>query len=254
MFDLKTFAEMVSTLYRLGKEVLKDVYSPRQPILIVENEEPPDNSFERYQAQLGQRHKFLREEILHLNRREMCDFYGYEKTSFLEDCEAGLDEFPTESMQRLSNTFFVSPEFLQGMTDSIFQRFSIHSSEDSMRFLNDGFQPQFLCDPNFNETGYVYLTFYKKEREIWRTIRSNTVGSFHSNEGGALSIFYFIYAMLDSHCSSPILFADVSPDEWEELKHGAWYNKGMIGYSGKANCKASDMFEEWVKSAKKIRV
>ena len=117
--------------------------------------------------------------------------------------------------------------------------------------MSDGFQPQFLCEPNFKKTGYVYLTFNKKEKEIWRAISSNTVGSFHSNGGGATNNYNFIYALLDICHDYYISFVDVTPEEWKRLEEGSWYNKGMLGYSGKANHHASDMFDNWVRSAKK---
>lgn len=262
MFDWNIVSG-VATLYRFAKEILQDVKEILQdtnpkPLTIAtgENEqqfeEESNNLYERYQVLLGRRHKFLREKILKLNPREISDFYEFEKVSFLEDCEAGIDELPTDSVQRFIDTFFIEPKYLQEGKYPIFKKFDIIYSQDNCKeYLSKGFTSKFLCDPDFQETGFVYLAFYKKEKEIWRTISSNTVGSFHSNGGGARNIYNFIYAMLELHYDPYISFVDVAPKEWESLKDSSWYNKGMLGYSGKANHHASDMFDDWVESAKK---
>jgi hypothetical protein len=255
MFDWKLVSGL-ATLYRLGKEILQDSRPDTQESLLTvaadNNKDDLKNLSERYQVALGRRHKFLREAILCLNPREMSDFYGFEKVSFLEDCELGIDEFPADSIRHLTNTFFVQPKYIQEGKYTIFQKFDIISSKDDCKkFLSDGFCPQFLCDPDFQNTGFVYLTFYKKEQEVWRTISSNTVGSFQSNGGGAWNIYHFIHAMLDMHYDSYVSFVNVSIEEWNRLDDGSWYNKGMLGYSGMANHQASDMFDEWVGIAKK---
>ncbi|MEM8779700.1 MAG: hypothetical protein AAGF26_12675, partial [Cyanobacteria bacterium P01_G01_bin.49] len=256
MFDWKIVSGL-ATLYRFVKEILQDIRpNAKESVIaatVVHNKDDSNDLNERYQVTLGRRHKFLREKILHLNPREMSDFYGFEKVSFLEDCESGIDEFPTDSIKRLIETFFIQSQYIQEGKYTIFQKFDIISSKDDCKkFLCDGFRPQFLCDPDFQNTGFVYLTFSKKEQEVWRTISSNTTGSFHSNGGGAWNIYHFIYAMLDIHYDSYISFVDVTTEEWKRLDDGSWYNnKGMLGYSGKANHKASDIFDEWVGIVKK---
>lgn len=258
MFNWKTISGL-ATLYRLIKEIRQDSHTPTQKspiVLTAENIDGGDSSniSERYQVALGRHHKFLREEILDLNPREMSDFYGFEKVSFLEDCESGIDEFPTNSINRLINTFFIETQYLQKGKHNIFQKFEIISSrKDCKRFLEDGFCPTFLCDPDFQNTGFIYLTFNKKEGNVWRSISSNTVGSFHSSGGGANNIYNFIYAMLDIDYDKYISFVNVSKKEWDKLRDASWYGKGMFGYFGMANHQASDMFDEWVDIAKKSR-
>lgn len=255
MFDFKIISE-IATFYKLGKEILKDLRPSPEESLRSQIEDHYNDDFndlnERYQVKLGRRHKFLREEILNLNPREMSDFYGFEKVSFLEDCESGVDEFPSDSIRKLIDTFFIEPKYIQEGRYSIFKKFDIISSKnDCKKFLADGFSPQFLCDPDFQKTGFVHLVFYKKDQELWRTISSNTTGSFQSNGGGAMNIYHFIYAILDVDYSSYISFVNVSAEEWNKLDNASWYNKGMLGYSGKANHQAIDMFNEWVEIARK---
>lgn len=247
----------VTDLYQTGKEILRSISSRKQevhnipPIPIIEQQT------ERYQEILGKRHKFLRENILYLNPRQMSDFYGFEKVSYLEDCEAGLDEFPTESIKRLVQIFFIRPEYLQEGITPIFQSFDIISTRDDCRhFLEQEFKPYFLCSPTFEEDGYVYLVFCKQDEGYWRMIKSNTVGSFYSSGGGAQNIFNLIYAILDLNLNPDwlhISLLNVDPLEWEKLSKGCWYNKNMSGYAGAANYKARDIFKSWFNNAQESR-
>ena len=126
---------------------------------------------ECYQVALGKRHKYLRTEILKINPREMADFYGFEKVKQLEDCEAGLDEFPREAMQKLEDFFFVKRSFIEEGNDSLFQRFPlIYTKEGCQALLEDGFKPYILTRPKSDKGDrFAYVLFYKKEAGIRET-------------------------------------------------------------------------------------
>jgi len=183
----------------------------------------------------------------------MADLYGFERVAYLEDCEAGLDEFPTAAMQRLVQVFFISPKYLQEGEEkaSIFQSFRFsYEKEDCRRFLEEEFQPTFLCQPDFHKDGLTYLVFSKCDEGYWRMIKSNCYGSFYSNGGGKDDIHNLIYAMLDLNIRySRARFLNFKQAEWETLLRGCWYNKGMLGYNGAANYEAYDIFERWYNEA-----
>jgi hypothetical protein len=184
---------IIWSLQKVRKENLSII-----PPSIFEVHPQQEKQLERYQAALGKRHKHLRENILKLNLREMSDFYGFVKTSDLEDYEAGLDEFPAASIKKLEDFFFIRSEYLQEGGDSIFKKFDIVSStRDCKDFLEQDFTPSFLCDPNFKNTGYAYLVFFKKENEYWRVISSNAVGGFFSSGGGRNNAYNFIEPFLE---------------------------------------------------------
>jgi hypothetical protein len=222
----------------------------------------PQEELERYQAALGKRHKHLRENFLKLNLREMSDFYGFTKVSDLEDYEAGLDEFPYESLKKLEDFFFVRPEYLQEGGNSIFKNFKIISNtEDCRYFLEQDFHPCFLCDPNFSEIGHAYLVFRKKEGKFWRKISSETVGGFFSSGGGRNNIYNFIVPFLDKVIGNRMIqhldisfliygldisFLNVQEEEWKSLNRGYWYLQGSC--LGAANHEAKDIFKEWCHS------
>jgi hypothetical protein len=214
---------------------------------------------ERYQAALGKRHKHLRENFLKLNLREMSDFYGFTKVSDLEDYEAGLDEFPYESLKKLEDFFFVRPEYLEKGGDSIFRKFKIISNTDDCRyFLEQDFHPCFLCDPDFSKTGSAYLVFCKKEGKFWRKISSEAKGGFFSSGGGRSNIYNFIVPFLNKFIDKKkiqcldvssmihrldISFLNIQEEEWKSLNWGYWYLQG--GYAEGANHEAEDIFKVW---------
>lgn len=239
------------------KDIFRNTSSRKQEVSNTLTIPLIEQQTERYQAALGRRHKFLRENVLHLNPRQISDFYGFEKVSYLEDCEAGLDELPTECIKRLVQVFFIRPEYLQENITPIFQSFDIISTRNDCRcLLEQEFNPYFLCSPNFNEDGFTYLVFWKEDEGYWRMIKSNTVGGFYSSGGGAQNIFNLIYAMLDLNLSSDWLHIsclNVGSFEWKNLEEGCWYNNKMSGYVRAANYKAQDIFESWFKKAQENR-
>jgi hypothetical protein len=250
MVDWSAVSGMID-VFRLVKEHLPSTSSPEKKVLPppisppVQEEQEKQEQIEPYQAQLGQRHKYLRKKILQLNPREMSDFYGFEKVKQLEDCEAGLDEFPTKAIKRLEEFFFVSPKYLQEGNNVIFQSFF---SDNCQRFVDEEFRSYFLCGPSFQEgqkDGLAYLVFCKEEGGYWRIIRSNVHAGFYSQGGGGHIIKALIDSMLNpdmSFCRPKTLCLDVSAEEWEKLCTCRWYNKGMH-ISGLANYKATDIYE-----------
>jgi hypothetical protein len=149
------------------------IFSPGEKIILVE--ETPVINNERYQSVLGKRHRYVREEVLQFHPREMANFYGFEKVAFLEDCENGVDEFPTESIKKLIKTFSIRSEYFQDNQNPIFNSFDIAGLSDGCKYyLEQGFQPYFFCSPVFDDFALTYLVFIKKEKEYCITTKSNS--------------------------------------------------------------------------------
>jgi hypothetical protein len=219
-------------------------------------------SDEPYRVGLGRRHRFLREEILELNPAEMSRFYGFKKVSHLEDCERGLDEFSFESINRLTQVFFISSKYLEEdqkkYPTPIFEPFDIISTKkDSRCLLEQDFKPSVLCSPNFDEDGFAYIIFWKKEEGYYRMRQSNTQCYFYSlSGGGAHNLYNFIDAMLDLDLKPTwenASWLTVRSDEWEKLERGCWYNMGL-SYPGAANHKAWDIFKDRYEMLKNSRI
>jgi hypothetical protein len=249
----------VSTVVRTVYEIFRTIPSKDRtppPELAVLPPDPPSSDLqlqpERYQVGLGQRHKFLRENILKLNPREMADFYGFERVAYLEDCEAGLDEFPTAAMQRLVQVFFVSPKYLQEGEEyaSFFQFFQFWSDRQiCRRFLEEEFQPMFLCHPDFQQDGLAYLVFLKCDQGYWRIAKTLDYRSFYSYGGSG--IFNLIYSMIKLKIPySATQFRNVKQDDWEKLLFNRWYKKRReLLFGSSTNLEAMKFFEHWYNEA-----
>lgn len=241
-----------ASVVRAVHEILRDIPSkdrtPPAELLPL----PPDLPStvpqpERYQVGLGRRHRFLREKILKLNPRKMAYFYGFERVSYLEDCEAGLDEFPTAAMQRLVEVFFVSPEYLQeGGEHSFFQTFDFWNNRQlCRRFLEEEFEPTFLCHPDFCEA-LTYLVFSKCDQGYWRIAQTLDYRSFYSYSGSG--IFDLIYSMIKLKIPySAAKFRTVNQDDWEKLG-GRWY-KQRIPIAFAKHHEAIELFKGWYNEA-----
>jgi hypothetical protein len=237
-------------LFHFVKEHIPRTSSPKKevpPTLVSLPLEEEQEEGEPYETQLGRHHKFLRKNILKLNPREMANFYGFEKAKQLEECEAGLEEFPTKAIKKLEDFFFINPNYLQEGENLIFQSFTSYPRADCRRFLEQEFYPYFLCAPSFQKDGLAYLVFWKEDKGYRRMIRSCTEDSFYSG-GSANSICSLIHSMLDLNVDlyrSEISYLNVSEEEWEKLSNLSWYNKGMLGCRGNANNEAREIYERW---------
>jgi hypothetical protein len=257
---IATIVSGITDFYQFTRNIFQRSSSQDDRVLVSLQFPPNETSMpklqERYQVLLGRRHKFLREEILKINPREMADFYGFEKVSYLEDCEDGLDEFPTTSLEKLEKFFFVNPKYFQEGDEQIFNTFDIIcTSEDCRYYLEEGFKSYFLCDPDFKRYGFAYLIFLKKDRSYYRIICSNTWGSFYSSGGGYHNIANLIRAMLDLNISlTYVSFSSVDEREWKLLEKNCWYVPSRFySYRGDDTWEAQDIFERWYKEIEKVR-
>ncbi|MBI3600367.1 MAG: hypothetical protein HY097_06965 [Nitrospinae bacterium] len=245
----------LTNIWRLVRDILKDSSLQREQergetvILQTSSTPTPEIITSSYQAELGTRHKHLREQVLELNPREMADFYGYEKVAELEKYERGDDEFPTSSIRKLVEVFFINPNFLQEGSKAIFKSFSLCGSEDCEKFLDLGFKPYILCRGDDRSWLSCYIVFHKNDEGYHRVIVSDRIGSFKSTHGGKNNILNLIYPMISR--GENWSFADifrVDNQAWQSLEERTFYRKGMYGWTTDAEC--DDIFQEWYKDCK----
>ncbi len=204
---------------------------------------------ERYQTALGKRHKFLREEVLKLNLRTMATLYGMPKVATLEDCEAGLDEFPKNSMQQLEDYFFIRREYIEEGTTPRFRTFLL-SRESCLDLLKAGFSPYVLTtadEPERRAAMPFHILFCKEERGMWRSVQADRSGYFMSTGGGKHNGVCLISALRDfGKTASAVSFLRCGKDHWQKLESfEGYYNISMYGFAGMADYHAHDLFDEW---------
>lgn len=240
---------------------LKETFRDNDKCQTQESPTQEDNSVpcnqtnpEPYQKGLGLRHKFLREKVLQLNKREMADFYGFEKTSFLEKCEDGDDEFPREAMRRLEEFFFIRRSYIEEGDERIFQTFPLlYTDKGCIALLRQGFRPQILTAPvRSSEQGFCYVVFNKDESGYYRSVVSNVRGNFNSTGGGKGNVINLIVALKECGCLNQ--YVSIShvrdSDDWIRLENSTFYSRGQYIVAGGADYDSQDIYDKWVEECK----
>lgn len=247
-FEWSAISALAAVLRLIKDSLPKRSQQKREPVETQLDTNGPEGVNESYRARLGRRHKRLRTEILKLNPREMADFYGFEKVSELEDYEAGKDEFPRSSMQRLEDFFFIRREHIEEGELPIFDSFPLcYTKEGCRALLSQGFTPYILTTPQPRDNLFCYVLFYKCENRLDRMVVSNVVSSFSSSGGGRMNIENLIGAMEDLDLDSRhVHILQESPKHWGLLETGVYYNKGMTSFGGAADHECEDIYWQWV--------
>ena len=250
----------LTDLFKLLRENSRKKQDDQEPRYQVAGDEKIRAAVEQskcdsYQKALGVRHRLLRENFLRLNPREMADFYGYEKVRFLEECEAGQDEFPRVSMQRLEECFFVRRSHIEEADERIFQSFPLLYTEDGCAaLLEQGFKPQIITSPLGSKMEDIcYVIFLKKEDRYFRTVISNTQGNFQSSGGGRANVVNLICAL--KRAGRIYEFVSVSharsDQDWTRLETNTFYSNGPYVSAGGADYKNQSIYESWIEEVNK---
>lgn len=207
----------------------------------------------KFSIELGKRHRHVRENILGINPRRMADFYGFERVAQLEACERGDDEFPTATIKKLREFFFVSREYLEGEYQAVFDSFDIvGSAEECKKLIADGFEPFLLCLNEDREKLWSWPVFHKEQDGFDRIIVANTFGYFASTGGGKSNIMHLIEAAIHHGLElHQIVVQRADRKMWEKLQTKTYYQKGLGGGTGRGpDDDGNDCLEAWWKEFK----
>lgn len=202
----------------------------------------------RYQTELGQRHRYLREKVLAISLRRMANFYGFDKAAQLEAYERGDDEFPTSAIKKLREFFFVSQTYLEEGAHVIFDSFdNVCSADEAKRLLSDGFRPYILCLNEQRDDLRCWPVLHKEQDGFDRIVRGQGEGYFMSIGGGKANIIHIIAAMQSVGLSAFEAFVlRITRKTWQALDKGTFYSNGMMGFRGQDDdCRK--IFDEWWK-------
>ncbi|MCC9009417.1 hypothetical protein [Pseudomonas putida] len=150
-----------------------------------------------YAVDVGERMRMLREDLLGFSKRRMCELLGFESVSSLERYESGTEEFPLALTRKVEQLFFLNEDFLDGGTVSVFKKFDLYG-ERCAKYLEDGFEPVLICNPNDRDQLFCYVTFERATVGFRELHVGSLLCSFKSNGGGRINIQYLIDAMLDA--------------------------------------------------------
>lgn len=202
----------------------------------------------RYQVRLGQRIRAIRTEVLKLNTRQMANAMGIQHNREFEDCEAGDDEFPQQSIHRLEELFFFKRRFLEEGQGPMFQHFPLcNTTEGCLALLKDGFKPHIFTELSSEEFAMCLVVFNKDEAGFNRVIVSDVEGNFASCGGGKQNMLNLIKALFEHYGpwqANPMVVRLNKQDDWKAMLQGTFYRKDLIAL-GYADYKAQDCLSAW---------
>lgn len=181
-------------------------------------------AIDRFQQELGQRHQYVRKEVLQIGVRRMADFYGFNKASELECYESGEREFPAPHLNRLVEFFFVHSEFLRGESDRVLRDLVADLDLSVGELIDQDFRLFLLASPAGEPDRLVYPVLYKEERGFSRSVRGRLSALSDASGGGAANIYGLISLLLDRDRSIHDVNVLCTPrNAWERLEQGTFY-------------------------------
>lgn len=204
-----------------------------------------------YKTILGERHKWIREDVLKFSLREMTEFYCFDTVSELEAYEKGTNELPLEKLSKLESFFFIRPKYIENGELPIFSTYYL-SRENVSKYLDDDFTPVIACCPLERDNLFCNIVFYKVENCFYRIVTADRDGSFVSSGGGKSNILHLIYEMLDRNISlHDVCILKAKEDDWKKLMNGSYYDTNVFSRMSSADTECMDIFDEWYDEAKK---
>lgn len=178
-----------------------------------------------YRKGLGQRHRFLREEILQIDPRRMADFYEYECVEELESYEYGEREFPAVSLAHLRKMFFVNDSFLRGVSSRVFTNLYMENEEAICGLFDEGFKLHFLCCPTRRRDLLTYPYLHKIQYGFSRSVKAHRLSSFSpASGGGAVNIYDVLHLMVCRGMPPDDVRILMVPERtWGRLEHGSFH-------------------------------
>lgn len=200
---------------------------------------------EDYKTKLGNRHKYLRVNLLNLSERQMANFYGFDTVSELVEYESGILEFPQSLLKKVCDYFFIKKEFfdLEYNGKYPFESFSLSASEVE-KHLKQGFYPIIACSPKDRETDlYCYVLLCKKENDYYQVITANNKGRFRSGHTGKSNIEQLIHAMIKVGMDdTKARILSVDEETWNKIESRE-FSQNIENYNLDWDCQ--DIFDKW---------
>lgn len=200
-------------------------------------------------AQLGKRHRHLRENILALSLHVMSEIYLLPDATTLENYESGRAELPKHLINLCNKTFFLNPIYLTEGSEAIFTTLELQDG-GLEKLLDLGFDVHILCQPTDNEvhTAHCRLCYFilvKEENGYWRMVRSGSEGSFFATGGGKQRILTFLRKIkIKGLDLSNLMPVKVTQEKWKKLENYTFYQRS--GIFGHIDTECEDVLDTWI--------
>ncbi len=212
---------------------------------------PPDATpLSEYTYEVGARMRMVREQLLHISKREMTEFLELNSVNVLERYESGVEEYPLLLLKKIEEFFWIERNFVEHGILPVNQRFHL----GRVRFINyieDGYIPNIFCCPTHRSDLFCYIVMKRYQDDFVRVAVADLLCSFASNGGGRSNIGNLIDAMLTKGVDLykvPVLTAKLS--EWTELKNGCFFEYDRDYWGRTTDFECQKIFNSWYQKHK----
>lgn len=253
MLENTVLVAVVQSLTKAFVERLLPARAPRteaeKPALYPAGSEVKSN----YAVETGKRIHYVRDQLLGMSKRQMCERLDLSTVSQLERYESGIEEFPLAMSRTFENTFCVNPDYMDGRSDSVFEYFHL-CADKVTHYLSQGYKPVIVCNPCERSDLFCHITFERFDEAFPKIHVGDLLCSFASSGGGRLNIEILISAMLDiglgAHDVRILRITDVA---WAYLVSGRYHIHTSQRGSRFSDWECQEIWLKWFAESQKSR-
>lgn len=176
-----------------------------------------------YAVETGKRIHYVRDQLLGMSKRQMCELLKLSSVSQLERYESGIEELPLAKTRVFESTFCVNPDYMDGRSSSVFEYFHL-CADEVKHYLSQGYKPVIVCNPCERGDLFCHITFERFDEAFPKVRVGDLLCSFASSGGGRLNIHILIDAMLEAGLSAyDVSVVRVSDTAWAYLESGRYH-------------------------------
>jgi hypothetical protein len=207
----------------LTKAVIDRVLPNRTPPAPVDSYPAGSEVMSAYAVETGQRIHYVRDQLLGLSKRQLCELLDISSVAQLERYEAGIEEFPLALTRTFEGLFNVTADYMDGRSACVFRQFEL-CTDTAKQYLAQGYTPVIICNPCEREDLFCRITFERHDKAFVEMHVGSLLCSFASSGGGMINIHHLINAMLDLGLGARnVRIVRVTDIAWSSLMYSRYH-------------------------------
>jgi len=206
-----------------------------------------------YAVETGKRIHYVRDQLLGMSKRQMCELLKLSGVSQLERYESGIEELPIAKSRVFESTFGVNPDYMDGRSNNVFEYFHL-CSDRVKHYLSQGYKPVIVCNPCERSDLFCRITFERFDEAFPKIHVGDLLCSFASSGGGRLNIHILIDAMLDAGLSArDARILRVTDTAWAYLVSGRYHINTLQRADRCSDWECQEIWLQWFTESQENR-